>query len=88
MRQLGGAFGVAVLVAVFAAAGSYASPEAFVDGFAPAVGACALLGTVAALAGLALPGRRIVGVRQATVVGSGEPVTDRPPGRRAAVSSR
>jgi hypothetical protein len=60
MRQLGAAFGVAILVAVFAAAGSYASPQAFIDGFAPALGACASLGALAALAGLSLPGRRIV----------------------------
>jgi EmrB/QacA subfamily drug resistance transporter len=57
MRQLGGAFGVAVLVAVFAGAGSYASPTAFIDGFAPALGVCAALAALAALAGLAL-GRR------------------------------
>jgi predicted MFS family arabinose efflux permease len=57
MRQLGGAFGVAILVAVFAAAGSYASPTAFIDGFAPALGVCAALAALAALAGLAL-GRR------------------------------
>ncbi len=43
MRQLGGAFGVAVLVAVFGRTGSYASAQAFTDGFAPAIGACAAL---------------------------------------------
>ena len=37
MRELGGVFGIAVAVAVFAGAGSYASPEAFLDGFAPAI---------------------------------------------------
>jgi predicted MFS family arabinose efflux permease len=58
MRQLGGAFGVAILVAVFAGAGSYTSPQAFIDGFAPALGVCALLAALAALAGLSLPGRR------------------------------
>jgi EmrB/QacA subfamily drug resistance transporter len=58
MRQLGGAFGVAVLVAVFAGAGSYGSPQAFIDGFAPALGVCASLGALAALAGLSLPGRQ------------------------------
>jgi hypothetical protein len=36
MRQLGGAFGIAILTAVFAAAGSYASAGAFSGGFAPA----------------------------------------------------
>ena len=37
MRELGGVFGIAVAVAVFAGAGSYASPQAFTDGFAPAI---------------------------------------------------
>src|SRR5512132_1327707 len=58
MRELGGVFGVAVAVAVFAAAGSYASPAAFVDGFGPAVGVAAALALAGAVAGLALPGRR------------------------------
>jgi EmrB/QacA subfamily drug resistance transporter len=58
MRQLGGAFGVAVMVALFAGAGSYDSPQAFVDGFAVAVVACAGLSLAGALAGAALPRRR------------------------------
>ena len=57
MRQLGGAFGVAILAAVFAAAGGYASAVTFSDGFAPAVAAAAGLALAGALAGLALPGR-------------------------------
>jgi hypothetical protein len=40
MRELGGVFGIAVLVAAFAGAGSFASPQAFTDGFAPAVVRC------------------------------------------------
>ena len=60
MRQLGGAFGIAILVAVFAAAGSYASAQAFSDGFAPAIGAAAGLSLAGAAAGLALPRRRAV----------------------------
>jgi EmrB/QacA subfamily drug resistance transporter len=55
MRQLGGALGVAVLVAVFAGAGSYESAQAFSDGFAVAIGAGAGLSLVGAAAGLALP---------------------------------
>jgi len=58
MRQLGGAFGVAVLVTVFAAAGSYASARAFSDGFAPAIGVAAGLSLAGVAAGLALPRRR------------------------------
>jgi hypothetical protein len=60
MRELGGVFGIAILVAVFAGAGSYASPQAFSDGFAPAIGVGAGLSLLGALAGLALPGRRAV----------------------------
>jgi EmrB/QacA subfamily drug resistance transporter len=58
MRELGGVFGVALAVAVFAAAGSYASPAAFIDGFGPAIGVAAALALAGAVAGLALPGRR------------------------------
>jgi hypothetical protein len=57
MRQLGGAFGVAILAAVFAAAGSYTSAGAFSTGFAPAIAAATGLALAGALAGLALPGR-------------------------------
>ena len=57
MRELGGVFGVAVLVAVFAGAGSYASPQAFTDGFGPAIGVAAGLSAIGALIATALPGR-------------------------------
>ena len=56
MRQLGGAFGVAILAAVFAAAGSYGSPAAFSDGFTAAIAVTAVLGLAGVLAALALPG--------------------------------
>jgi hypothetical protein len=58
MRQLGGAFGVAILAAVFTTAGNYASAGAFSDGFAPALAAAAGLALAGGLAALALPGRR------------------------------
>jgi EmrB/QacA subfamily drug resistance transporter len=57
MRELGGVFGVAVGVAVFAAAGSYASAASFIDGFGPAIGVAAALSLAGAIAGLALPSR-------------------------------
>jgi EmrB/QacA subfamily drug resistance transporter len=57
MRQLGAAFGIAILAAVFAAAGSYATPAAFSDGFARATLAAAGLALAGALAALALPSR-------------------------------
>jgi EmrB/QacA subfamily drug resistance transporter len=56
MRELGGVFGIAVAVAVFAGAGSYASPQAFTDGFTPAIGVAAALALVGAIAGGFLPG--------------------------------
>jgi EmrB/QacA subfamily drug resistance transporter len=55
LRQLGGALGVAVAVAVFAAAGSYASPQAFSDGFAAAMGIAAGLAFAGAIAGMFAP---------------------------------
>jgi EmrB/QacA subfamily drug resistance transporter len=58
MRELGGVFGIAVVVAVFAAAGSYASPSAFTDGFAPAIGVSSGLALCGVLAALGLPGRK------------------------------
>ena len=55
VRQLGGVFGIAVLVAVFTGSGGYASPELFSDGFAAAIGASAALSLLGAVAGLGLP---------------------------------
>ncbi|MGE5289659.1 MAG: MFS transporter [Micromonosporaceae bacterium] len=57
MRQLGGVFGIAVLVAVFAGGGGYTSAAAFAHGFARAVGISAGLSLLGAAAGLAVPGR-------------------------------
>jgi EmrB/QacA subfamily drug resistance transporter len=58
MRELGGVFGIAVAVAVFAATGGYASAQAFTNGFGPAVGVSAGLALAGALASVALPSRR------------------------------
>ena len=58
MRELGGVFGVAIAVAVFAATGSYASAATFTAGFGPAIGVAAALSFAGAVVGLALPGRR------------------------------
>ena len=57
MRQLGGAFGVAVLGAVFAATGSYATAAAFSHGFSAACYTAAGLAVAGAVAGTVLPGR-------------------------------
>jgi EmrB/QacA subfamily drug resistance transporter len=58
LREIGGVFGVAVLAAIFANRGGYASPQAFVDGLNPAVWAGAGVVGVGALAALAIPRRR------------------------------
>jgi EmrB/QacA subfamily drug resistance transporter len=69
-RQLGGAFGVAILAAVFAGTGSFVSAQAFSNGFAPAMGVSAALSLLGALTGLVLPGRRAVVFVQAEARGS------------------
>ncbi len=58
MRELGGVFGIAVAVAVFAAAGGYATSQSFIDGFGPAIAVSSGLALLGALCGLALPSRR------------------------------
>ena len=65
LRQLGAAFGIAILVAVFAAAGGYGSAQTFNDGFAPAIGVSAAFSLLGAVVGLGLPGRRRVDLVQA-----------------------
>ena len=60
MRQLGGAFGLAIAVAVFSGAGSYLSPGAFSNGFAPAIAVSASISLLGALAGAWVPVRQIV----------------------------
>jgi EmrB/QacA subfamily drug resistance transporter len=55
MRQLGGVVGVAVLAAVFAAAGGY---ESFTTGFTRALAVCGVLSLLGALAGLGIAVRR------------------------------
>jgi predicted MFS family arabinose efflux permease len=57
MRQLGGAFGVAVLGAAFAATGSYASPSMFTSGFVTAAGVGAGMALAGAALGMILPRR-------------------------------
>ena len=57
MRELGGVFGIAIVAAVFAGAGGYASSAAFLDGFAPAIAVAAVLSACGAACGLLLPSR-------------------------------
>jgi EmrB/QacA subfamily drug resistance transporter len=57
IRELGGAFGVAVLATVFSANGSYASGADYVDGLTPALRLGAVVVVAGVFAALALPGR-------------------------------
>jgi EmrB/QacA subfamily drug resistance transporter len=56
-RQLGGVFGLAIVVAVFAGSGSYLSPAAFGDGFGPALAVSAAFSLAGGLTALGLPRR-------------------------------
>lgn len=58
IRELGGVFGVAILAAIFSRQGSYASPQAFVDGMVPAVLIGAVVVAVGAAASFAIPRMR------------------------------
>jgi EmrB/QacA subfamily drug resistance transporter len=58
LRELGGVFGVAVLAAVFAAHGGYATPAAFIDGFRPAMRVAALMPAIGLIAALLAPSKR------------------------------
>ena len=71
IRELGGVFGVAVLAAIFAGRGSYASPRLYVDGLVPAVFAGAAVVAVAAAVAVALP--RIDAVRSGRDAATGIP---------------
>ncbi|GAA0430378.1 MFS transporter [Streptomyces luteireticuli] len=72
LRELGGAFGVAVLGSVFAARGGYGSPQRFVDGIAPALWAGAAGVALAAVAAA-------LALRPAPAPAVPEPAADREP---------
>ncbi|MFJ3968399.1 MFS transporter [Streptomyces parvus] len=61
LREVGGALGVSVLAAVFAARGGYGSPRLFVDGTMPALWIGAGAVALGALVALLIPGRRSAG---------------------------
>jgi len=58
LRQLGGVFGVALVVAVFTRVGGYASPQEFGAGFSVALLVTAGLSLAGAVVGLRLSGKR------------------------------
>ncbi|HEY4278578.1 MAG TPA: MFS transporter [Conexibacter sp.] len=57
MRELGGVFGIALGVALFAGAGGYATAQTFSDGFTAATFGAAALSLVGGLCATALPSR-------------------------------
>ena len=62
MRQVGGAFGIAIASAVFAAVGSFASPAAVSHGVRAALLVTAAISATGALAGTGLTARRVPGL--------------------------
>ena len=80
IRELGGVLGVAVLAAVFAGAGSYATPQSVVDGLIPALWVGAAVLVLGGLVALLVPGR----ARPGRSGGSGRRAGRRvnPPGAR------
>ena len=70
LRELGGVFGVAVLASVFAAHGSYLSPEAFAEGMRAAVLVGAVAVAVAAVALVGVPRRARTALQLPAEVGT------------------
>jgi EmrB/QacA subfamily drug resistance transporter len=58
LRQLGGAFGVAIATAVFAAAGHLGGPASFDAGFRPALAVTALIAALGAVSAVGVAARR------------------------------
>jgi MFS family permease len=73
LRILGGVFGVAVTVAVFAGVGGYASTEEFSAGFAAAMGTVTALAFIGMLVGLGMPGSRPTTITEPTRATSAVP---------------
>jgi putative effector of murein hydrolase len=67
MRQLGGVFGIATLVAVFTGAGGYGSAQLFSDGFTAALGVAAGLSLLGAAASVGLPRAQVATVSAPSV---------------------
>jgi EmrB/QacA subfamily drug resistance transporter len=67
IREVGGVFGVAVMSTIFSGAGGFTSPQAFVDGFHPALWVGAAVVGVGAAVALLLPAGREEAVTADTV---------------------
>ena len=68
IREVGGVFGVAVLASIFSANGSFASPQAYVDGLVPALWVGAAVVAVSAIVALAIPARIAAGIHRPVTV--------------------
>ena len=77
LRQLGGAFGIALPAAVFTAVGGFGSAAAFSDGFAAAIGTASVLAFAGAVIGLLIPAGAPQ-VRAAAPTPTGRPDTAEP----------
>jgi hypothetical protein len=60
LREVGGVFGVAILAAVFAANGGYASPTSFINGFKPAMLVAALVPIAGVVAAALAPAKSAI----------------------------
>jgi hypothetical protein len=77
VRQVGGALGVAIVAAVFAAHGSDRSPLSFTDGFSAAMIAASVMAFAGAASGLLAPGRRAPVAPPGPAPGAPAPVSGR-----------
>jgi EmrB/QacA subfamily drug resistance transporter len=73
LNALGGVFGVAILAAVFAAHGSYASPSSFVAGFRPAEWVAAATAGVGIIGAALAPSKRQLARADALIPGRAHP---------------
>jgi EmrB/QacA subfamily drug resistance transporter len=67
LNALGGVFGVAILAAVFAAHGSYASPASFIAGFRPAEWVAAAVAGTGVIAAALAPSKRQLALPEAAL---------------------
>jgi MFS family permease len=74
IREVGGVFGVAIVSTIFASHGSFASPQAFVDGFTSALWVGAAVVAAGALVALLLPARRPAAQQAAAAVAAPDAV--------------
>jgi EmrB/QacA subfamily drug resistance transporter len=80
--ELGTVFAVAIMAAVFAGSGSFASPNLFVDGFKPAMYAAGAIALVGLLGAVVLP------TKKSALPSAGAPSAQQPIAERVPLSDR